>query len=254
MTRLHPIPGEGDDRDRIVATLRRELLAPLPDDVAAAHLEAMLLERDFDRASGPTAEPDGRRVDRPRRRARTLVGAGALAAALSLTTGFAAAGALPATAQQWISRATRVIGIPLPDASPSRPAPRPAPRSPARQPSHPPTPTVGEREARPTPIPTIAVNRPARDGPAVAKARAAKLPPAHGPGHTNDKGNDLGETRSDAEKPSDAEGGQTAPKAAPKAEKADEKVAPEVSKKTDKKSGSAADDNQGELGNAAASG
>jgi hypothetical protein len=136
-----------DNGDRVVAILRRELLAPLPEDVGAAHLEAMLLERDWERPPEP--------ADRPRSRTRTIVGSCVVAAALSLTSGFAVAGALPATAQHWISRATRFVGIPLPDAPAHRPAPAP------RHPSARPAPTPARRVAKPRPRPAEGTRRPA---------------------------------------------------------------------------------------------
>jgi hypothetical protein len=123
-------PGRGRDSEPVVATLRRELLAPVDDDLAARHLEAMLLEFNWDLAPAPARAPA---ADRPRRRAPKVVAACGLAAALSLTSGFAEAGALPATAQHWLSRATRFIGIPVPDApghpGTSVPARTPVPRS-----------------------------------------------------------------------------------------------------------------------------
>jgi hypothetical protein len=122
-------PGRGGER--IVATLRRELLAPVDAELTARHLEVMLLELDWERSPAPADR-------RPKLRVPRVVGTCVAAAALSLTGGLAAAGALPATAQHWISRVTHIVGIPLPDA-PVRPdaplpsrtgAPRP-PQSPA---------------------------------------------------------------------------------------------------------------------------
>ncbi|MDQ1384553.1 MAG: hypothetical protein QOG65_1932 [Actinomycetota bacterium] len=141
MTLARWSPGSADDR--IVATLRRELLVPLPDDVRAAHLEAMLLERDWERPPEPAV--------RPKLRARTIVGSCVVVTALSVTSGFAAAGALPATAQHWISRATGFVGIPLPDAPANRPAPPPAgaPRHPSARPAA----TGARQAAQPPPLP-----------------------------------------------------------------------------------------------------
>jgi hypothetical protein len=112
----------GAERDRVVATLRRELLVPFDDEVAASHLEAMLLEFDWKLDPEPDAEPVHRR---PMLRVRTVRASCIAAATLMVTGGFAAAGALPAPAQHWLSRATRVVGIRLPDS----PAPSPAPRT-----------------------------------------------------------------------------------------------------------------------------
>jgi hypothetical protein len=105
----------GSDReptDGFVAVLQRELLTPVHHDVATAHLEAMALELDLSR---PSVEPERH----PRRLSRAVLGAIACAGALTFTGGLGAAGALPAHAQHWLSNATRVFGIHIPD----RPAP-----------------------------------------------------------------------------------------------------------------------------------
>ena len=100
-------PGRGRDTMRVVAALRRDLLAPIDGQVAARHLEAMFLEFEWELAAEPdTCEPVGLR---PTHRATKLIGACVAAAALSLTSGFAAAGALPAPAQHWLSRRTRFV-------------------------------------------------------------------------------------------------------------------------------------------------
>ncbi len=51
----------GAERDRVVATLRRQLLVPFDEEVAASHLEAMLLEFDWKLDPEPVAEPMTRR-------------------------------------------------------------------------------------------------------------------------------------------------------------------------------------------------
>jgi hypothetical protein len=114
-------PGRGRDAERVAVALRRELLLPVDDELAARHLEAMSLEFDWELAPEP-GDP------RPKHRAPNVVATCVVAVALSLTSGFAAAGALPATAQHWLSRATRLVGIPLPDA-PERPRPPLPPRT-----------------------------------------------------------------------------------------------------------------------------
>lgn len=121
------LPGSADERDAdaVVAILCRELLTPMDDAVVAGQLEAMLLEFDWEQEAMPAPR-------RPRLRTPAVVGSCLVAVALSLTSGLAAAGALPATAQHWLSRATRVIGIPLPDAPGYRLTPSPTRTDPAR--------------------------------------------------------------------------------------------------------------------------
>jgi hypothetical protein len=138
--------GAGRDRDTVVATLQRELLVPFDAAVAESHLDAMLLEFDWELA--PTAVPQ-RNVGR-----RAFVGAGVVAAALTFTGGFAVAGALPTAAQHWLSRVSSSIGITLPDPT-STPAPGP-PRPPA-PPTHSSSPGPAPTNApghRPRPDPT----------------------------------------------------------------------------------------------------
>jgi hypothetical protein len=122
----------------IVAVLQRELLVPVDDAVAQAHLEAMTLEFELHCAS---FAGDDRR---PRKMRRAVLGSVVAAGVLTFTGGVGAAGALPAPAQHWLSGVTRVFGIHVPDRpprplgasdqtapAPSRPAPPPrAPHSP----------------------------------------------------------------------------------------------------------------------------
>jgi hypothetical protein len=95
--------------DAVVAVLHRELLVPVDQEVANAHLEAMSLELAVSRASFADRDRGARRVP------RTVVGSALVAGALTFMTGLGAAGALPPPAQHWLSGATRVFGIHLPD-------------------------------------------------------------------------------------------------------------------------------------------
>jgi hypothetical protein len=121
------LPGSADERDAeaVVAILCRELLTPMDDDVVAGQLEAMLLEFDWEQEAEPSS-------CRPRLRTPAVIGSCLVAVALSLTSGLGAAGALPATAQHWLSRASRIIGIPLPDAPRSGSTPAPPGTDPSR--------------------------------------------------------------------------------------------------------------------------
>jgi hypothetical protein len=180
--------GSGAERDRVVATLRRELLVPFDDEVAASHLEAMLLEFDWKLDPEPVAETATRR---PMLRVRAVVASCMAAAALTVTGGFAAVGALPAPAQHLLSRTTRIVGIRLPD------APAPPPVDPPKIRTHPITtppvePLLPEPKRGPAARPAgrgIAMTPPStpRSGPAV-EPRAAS-PSAVAPGTADAPGN-----------------------------------------------------------------
>jgi hypothetical protein len=99
--------------DAIVGILQRELMLPCEPDVAARHLEMMFLELEWEYVDEGSAVS---RASRSRRRAQAIVSTCVLATALSLSGGLAAAGALPASAQHWLHRVSRAVGLDLADA------------------------------------------------------------------------------------------------------------------------------------------
>ena len=104
--------GRDPNTDGMVAMLQRELTPPRDPEVVARHLEMMFLEFEWGHASRRSEISRGPRA---RRRARAIVSTCAFATALSLTGGLAAAGALPASAEHWLHRVSRAVGLHLAD-------------------------------------------------------------------------------------------------------------------------------------------
>jgi hypothetical protein len=169
------LSGSADERDAeaVVAILCRELLTPMDDVVVGAQLEAMLLEFEWEQEAAPEAR-------RPRVRTPAVIGSCLVAVALSLTSGLGAAGALPATAQHWLSRVTRIIGIPVPDAPGYGRAPSPIRTDPPRvapAPMGAATTVAVDRDERWNDVrPRVGSRRPDRSGPATLLPRTIPAP------------------------------------------------------------------------------